>query len=466
MWAESSTTSRANHRPPLSGSEPRLALIPPLGRNCSQMDSVDFSGEFRERTEFKGAIEAADHAIFFTDGNGAILYVNPAFERLTGYAAEEAIGKTPRILQSGLQSEEYYERMWKVLANGQTWQEEIANRRKNGSVYRAFQIISPIRDVNGELTSFVGIQHDITAQKELEEQLRHTLAEQSVIFDNTQDALFLVDVIDETQFRFAKLNPAHEQLTGLYTSKVRGKSPEEVLDSPTAEAVLQRYRQCVEKRRTITYEETLELPTGRAVWSTQLSPIFTDGRVTQLVGSSRNITGQKEMEMRLRYLSDADALTGINNRRRMMEELSKEMERSRRYGHPFALLMVDIDRFKSINDKHGHSVGDAVLVGFTETVKGVLRPTDSFGRWGGEEFLLLLSETDKAGAVALAERLRIAVSEEELLPDLGITVSIGIATCNGESRTKDDLINSADAALYRAKRSGRDRVIQEIAEEE
>ncbi len=414
-----------------------------------------------ELARFKGAITAADHAIYITDTKPQIIYVNPAFSALTGYSEEEAIGKNPNMLQSGVQNSAYYERLWETIVDGKTWKEEITNRRKDGSIYQAFQIISPIRNRTGDVRTFVAIQHDITREKEIESQLRHALAEQNAVFENTQDALFLVDVVDEEEFRYVKLNPTHERITGLTTAAVRGKRPQDLLDEKTAQRIVEHYQECVAKRRPISYEETLELPTGRKVWSTMLSPIELDGQIIQLVGSAREITEQKELEARLRYLSDADPLTGIANRRKSMEELDREVERSLRYDHPFSLLMIDLDHFKSINDRFGHSVGDSVLTRFAQKVKSLLRPTDTFGRWGGEEFIILLSETDRRGALILAERIRRTIHESSLIQESPVTVSIGVASLLEGQRSRDELINGADRALYHAKEHGRNRVFAE-----
>lgn len=415
-----------------------------------------------ELARFKGAIEAADHAIYMTDPTPVITYVNHAFEVLTGYSGKEALGRNPNILQSGIQEDTYYERLWETIVDGRIWKEEITNRRKDGSLYQAYQIISPIRDEEGTVRSFVAIQHDITRSKETEWQLRNALAEQSAIFENTQDALFLVDVIDEREFRYRKLNPTHEAMTGLTTERVRGKRPGEILDEENADAVLRRYRSCLEQRSPVSYEETLDLPSGRKVWSTKLTPIIRDGRVVQLVGSAREITEEKALEAKLRKLSDSDSLTGIYNRRKVMEELDGGLQRSLRYDRPFSVLLVDLDRFKSINDRFGHSTGDVVLQRFVQAVHPILRATDTFGRWGGEEFIILLSETDKKGALQIAERVRKAVAESELIPELQVTVSIGIASLRGALRDRDELVNAADEALYRAKESGRNRVYSGI----
>jgi diguanylate cyclase (GGDEF)-like protein len=155
-----------------------------------------------------------------------------------------------------------------------------------------------------------------------------------------------------------------------------------------------------------------------------------------------------------------DELTGINNRRHVMELLDYEKNRSLRSGNFFCLAMLDIDRFKNVNDRHGHLAGDAVLRAVATTIKTTLRNTEFCGRYGGEEFLIILTQTDIKGALIFAERVRTNI-EEIQFPDLGpnfkVTVSIGLSEHQiGED--VDNIISRADEALYRAKNGGRNRV--------
>jgi PAS domain S-box-containing protein len=127
----------------------------------------------RELRRFKRAVEATGHVVFITSSDGTIEYVNPAFEEVTGYSADEAVGETPRILNSGEMSEEYFENLWTTILAGETWSESLVNRRKSGELYHASQTIAPIV-VDGDVTAFVAIQTDITERKEREEELRET----------------------------------------------------------------------------------------------------------------------------------------------------------------------------------------------------------------------------------------------------------------------------------------------------
>ena len=162
-----------------------------------------------------------------------------------------------------------------------------------------------------------------------------------------------------------------------------------------------------------------------------------------------------------------DPLTGLNNRRSTLEELQNRFDLSQRHHRPLAVIMCDLDHFKLINDTLGHGAGDMVLEEFGRRVRGSLRATDLAGRIGGEEFLLVLPETELEGAMLLAERLRTATGEHlfELPPErLRVTCSLGVAQRQGEDRNGGVLLARADGALYAAKRAGRDRVVSDPPE--
>ncbi|GJI99549.1 hypothetical protein RugamoR64_00880 [Duganella rhizosphaerae] len=168
---------------------------------------------------------------------------------------------------------------------------------------------------------------------------------------------------------------------------------------------------------------------------------------------------------KLEQLATTDPLTGIGNRRRMTEQINKELERSRRFKHPLSLLMVDIDHFKNVNDVYGHEAGDRAIVAVAKALAGGMRNIDMASRFGGEEFVLLMPETDIGVASGAAERLRSDVADLRIEGDNGeqitLTVSIGVAAAapEGPPDSASSLISRADKALYQAKHEGRDRVV-------
>jgi len=176
-----------------------------------------------------------------------------------------------------------------------------------------------------------------------------------------------------------------------------------------------------------------------------------------------DITKRKALEATLMKLSREDPLTGLHNRRTILELLDEEIQRGQRYQHPVSLLMMDIDHFKKINDQWGHPTGDEVLKSFAAECRSVMRENDRMGRFGGEEFVMLLPETSKIDAVLVAERIRkitteMAVKSKSGSAQIHVTVSIGVATTT-EDDDAESVIARADEAMYEAKDAGRNRVV-------
>ncbi len=181
-----------------------------------------------------------------------------------------------------------------------------------------------------------------------------------------------------------------------------------------------------------------------------------------ILAAGYDITAQKALLAQLQELSTRDALTRLINRRRFLELAELEVARAHRYGRPLAVAMIDLDRFKHINDRHGHASGDRVLAAFARTCERALRQHDVVARYGGEEFAVILPETTLPGAEAVVERLRLAAAAERLRGGgraIRYTVSIGLTAVRRRNEGIAALLRRADAALYRAKRAGRDRVL-------
>ena len=187
-------------------------------------------------------------------------------------------------------------------------------------------------------------------------------------------------------------------------------------------------------------------------------PADADEMCARLRAGERIVRRQEELRVRATH----DDLTGVLNRGTILAILERELAHKGRSGAPVGLLLADVDGFKQVNDKYGHAIGDAVLCELTRRLAGPLRGSDAIGRYGGEEFLIVLSECDTAGALQVAERVRASVAHGPIHTAAGalcVTVSLGAAAAGqGESADIDKLMLAADKALYRAKRAGRNRV--------
>lgn len=183
------------------------------------------------------------------------------------------------------------------------------------------------------------------------------------------------------------------------------------------------------------------------------------GTISESVNEYRKIRRQKQLEQELRDFAYTDELTKVNNRRRFLELAQVELKRARRFSHPLSIGMIDLDQLKEINDKWGHGAGDEVIAGVAQIALNTVRDVDIFGRYGGDEFVMLLVETNIQGALIAAERVRTRIREHQFCAgekSFSTSVSIGLASLSvGESLS--DVLERADKALYFAKLNGRDR---------
>jgi diguanylate cyclase (GGDEF)-like protein len=185
--------------------------------------------------------------------------------------------------------------------------------------------------------------------------------------------------------------------------------------------------------------------------------------IGQLARAFNAMTGRLETsQATLEVLSLRDGLTGLYNYREFRRRLKEEVDRSRRYGRPFSLLLLDLDHFKAVNDAHGHQAGDEVLREIANRIGQGVRPVDSVARYGGEEITIILPETAGSKAVVVGERIRGLIAVHPITIPGGatvrLTVSVGVAAFGEDGASDNDIISAADSALYAAKRAGRNRV--------
>lgn len=294
----------------------------------------DVTARKAEETQLRKLFAAVEHSpasIVITDLDANIEYVNPAFSRLTGYSLEEALGKNPRILKAGDQSDEFYKELWDTLIKGEEWRGEFHNKRKDGTLFWEMASISPIFDSHGNISHFVAIKEDFTERK--------------------------------------------------------------------------------------------------------------------------------EMQDKLEQMAQFDMLTGLPNRRMFLDRLVQTVALAQRNNQRFALLFVDLDGFKLINDKHGHEAGDRVLKTVAARLSACVRISDTVGRIGGDEFTIILgSLTNYNDAGQVAEKILSAMKRPISLPDGGtdfIGASIGISVFPEDAQDGNGLIVAADNAMYEVKRSGK-----------
>lgn len=185
-----------------------------------------------------------------------------------------------------------------------------------------------------------------------------------------------------------------------------------------------------------------------------------DDKIISFIVTGQDVSEKIKIEKKLIALATRDTLTGIYNRNKLNESISNQIANYKRYGRSFSLLMIDIDHFKNVNDTYGHDIGDYILKELTSIISKSIRVNDIFGRWGGEEFILILPEESQEGAIELATKLKDLVANHIFEHVEKITISMGLSLCK-ENDTQDTLIKRADESLYKAKNTGRNRVCYE-----
>jgi len=268
-----------------------------------------------------------------------------------------------------------------------------------------------------------------------------------------QDAMIVLDM----QNRVVDINPIAETLFDTSSDIAVGRP---------VESILQDWSELVEEFQEvdqINTELTFEQDGDMQYYDLQISPLITrkNGHLGHLV-SLRDITEYKRLFLEMEKLAITDTLTGLYNYHHFMQLAIRELDSALRYQKPLAIVMVDLDGFKTVNDTYGHLVGDQLLQGIGQIFREILRGIDIPARFGGDEFICLLSETDMEGAYKVAGRLRQKVADYTLETPRGvvsITVSLGISIICKENKDLDALIYQADQALYQAKNTGRNQII-------
>ena len=424
--------------------------------------SLDREIAARKEIEFQlrklsRAVEYSPVSILITDAHGEFEYVNPKFTQLSGYTLEELKGKTPGMLKSGNTPPETYRQMWEAIGAGREWHGELQNRKKNGELYWDYAAISPVFDADGVITHYVSIQEDITDRRKAEQTLQQQKQFSEDIVNSLPGIFYMLNI----EGLLIRVNPLFLQVTGYSADEVGKMTALDFFEGEEKNLIALKMREVFEQGDAAV-EADLVIKSGLRIpyYFTGHRTII-DGR-PYLVGIGTDITERHALEQELVHQARTDALTGLPNRRHFIEQAEQELARARRYNKLLSVLMLDLDEFKIINDSHGHQVGDLALYRVGQICRERLREVDMIGRIGGEEFAILLPETDPGRATEVAERLRHdienAVIELEEGGELQITASIGVATLTADDADVDKLLNLADRAMYRAKRGGRNRV--------
>jgi diguanylate cyclase (GGDEF)-like protein/PAS domain S-box-containing protein len=323
-----------------------------------------------------------------------------------------------------------------------------------------------LRNETKNVFLYIATIYDITDRKATEEQMLETNARLLAITKNASSPIALKD----NQGHYVMVNDVFCKNQGITEAEAIGKTAYDVFTSDVADMIASQDLATMRGRRAMQFEITFKVTDGRLrTYISERFPTFSaNGQLTGVGEINTDITQRKKLDAKLRasehkmrLLASTDPLTGAKNRRSFFLSGNQELARSKRYQRPLCILMVDIDHFKTVNDEHGHAVGNTVLKKMVSVCHKALREQDILGRLGGEEFGIILPEIPINAAYTIAERLRKRLMKLETKTKgtvINITVSIGVSQCKNDTLTLEDALNQADQALYKAKQGGRNRV--------
>ena len=387
--------------------------------------------------KFRALVESTSDWIWEVDRNDRYTYVSPRVEALLGYTPEEVLGKSP----CELMPPEEGERVGKILAEiimkrAPFVALENTNRHKDGRLVVLESSGIPFFDSSGKFAGYRGIDRDITERQQAQEEILRLAS---------FPTLHPCPVIElDPAGQVSYLNPAAERLF----PELSALGQAHPLLHCSAESI-EALRHGQQQGETVD-----EVEIDEAMYELSISYVHDVNLIRIYV---RDITQRKRDEEAIYRLATTDSLTGIANRREFIAILVREIGQAKRYGTPMALAMYDIDYFKRVNDTFGHDVGDHVLQTITRLVKENIRVTDIVARWGGEEFMVLMPQSDIPSAGNTAEKLRLAIAGHHFDKVNKLTVSFGVTAFESQDDL-NSLLKRVDDALYQAKERGRNRV--------
>ncbi len=386
------------------------------------------------------------------DEDWSVKFVSPNVADTFGYTAQDFT--SGRVSYSEIVHPEDLPRVMDEVeryskAKAPSWtHEDYRVITRDGKIKWVLDHTVPVFDEEMNVTHYYSYVIDITEKHEQEELFRK-------LAESNPNGVILFDF---SKKRIIYANRVLSEITGYTEEELRSiKDPLKLIHPKDRHVVLNHIRRRIEgDRETFSYNVRFLTKEGKNRWMKIISTVITyRGEECTLV-TLIDITGEKSREKRLHDLATHDQLTRIYNRRALVMFLDKYVHSARRYGAPFSVILIDLDDFKKVNDTHGHQAGDRVLRLMSRMVRRMLRRTDVFGRWGGEEFLIILPFNEDPYPVAEKVRKRLECTE---FGSVGrVTASFG-ATSYRKGDTIDSMVARADRALYEAKRRGKNTVV-------
>jgi len=393
--------------------------------------------------------------IWMKNIEGAYLACNPAFERFIGAKEKDLIGKTDYDFVATKSADYFHSRDLATLEEGKPKIVEDWLTFADDGHRALFEIIKvPVKTAGGQLVGILGIARDITKRKQTEEELQ--LA--ALVYQSSSQSIIVTD----SHNTIVAVNPSFERITGYKAEEVIGKNPRIMSSGRQDKAFYQAMWNAIKTTGHWQGELWNRRKNGEAfaAWLTINTIYNADGSVRNYVELSSDFTKKKEAEDLIWRQANYDFLTGLPNRHMFLERLNQQIRQAQRAGVPLALMFLDLDHFKDINDTLGHDMGDSMLVETARRLQSCVREMDTVSRLGGDEFTVILSELSEPGSVErIAQDILRKLAEPFKLggEETYITASIGITIFPDDGTELEELLKNADQAMYAAKQQGRNR---------
>lgn len=409
-------------------------------------------------------VQSSEDAIFTKTFDDVVTTWNLGAEKLFGYSAKEMIGQSilRLIPEHKLEEESNLLNQLKNHQNIQHYETEYLH--KDGHKIDVAISLSAMENMHGEVAEISEIIRDVTFQKQIQQQLRMEHELLKVTMDSIGDAVMTTDQHGFVQY----LNPVAQKLTGWTTEEAFGKRSQKILNvinEKSRKPALNPITLCLAEHRVIalTEDNLLISRTGEEfAIQESASPIRdTDGKTLGAVIVFHDVSEQRKIANELSYRATHDALTGLPNRTEFEKALKRFVNNNREPDQINALMFIDLDQFKIVNDTCGHSAGDLLLKEVANIMKNCVRSSDTLARIGGDEFAIILSKCDTEKSMKIAKKICKSLSDFRFQHDgklFRIGASIGLVMINTNWESEARLLQAADSACYQAKNAGRNRV--------
>jgi diguanylate cyclase (GGDEF)-like protein/PAS domain S-box-containing protein len=414
--------------------------------------------------KFRGLFESIAEGVYQSGRDGRLLSVNPAFVSMMGYDGAEELYALPSAAALYWDPADRAEFSRRIEAEGEVRDAEFLMRRRDGQQLVILENSRPMRDASGHITGYEGTIVDITARKRAEQAVVAEKERAQVTLQSIGDAVIATDA----EGRIEYLNPVAERLTAWSLAEARGRPLGAVLkliDELTREPIGNSLAGALGRGETggATDHAVLITRAGNEVAIQELAAPISDraGRVIGAVVVFHDVTKERRLKRALAYQASHDALTGLINRREFDNRLHAALLSAQRGEGAYALLYIDLDQFKVVNDTCGHQAGDRLLRDVTGLLQTRVRATDTIARLGGDEFGVLLEGCTGEQASRIAEGIRQAIRDFRFVwgsSTLSVGASIGIVRIRAETENVTQVMSAADIACYAAKDAGRNRI--------